>query len=164
MAKARLERTVLTSFLDRLVDHEPRSKSDRSVSFAESVQHLRNSVLRDLEWLLNTRRSVNRGVVLTPEVATSVYNYGLPDMSSMETTLEAHRELARNVEETIALFEPRLSNVRARLKEVGDGGKQELHIVIEATLEMDPSPERIAFDTRIDVSTGRFTLADSDDA
>ncbi len=164
MARSRLERTVLTSFLDRLIDHDRSRSADPALSWAESVHRLKASVLRDLEWLLNTRRSVDEGAELTPEVAQSVYNYGLPDISSMTRSIDTHRKLVRNVEETVALFEPRLSDVRAKLRD-GDGeGVQELRILIEATLEMDPNPERIAFDTVVDVSTGRFKLEDHDGA
>lgn len=165
MAKARLERTVLSSFLDRLIDEDPRSGSDPAMSFEESVRRLKANVLRDLEWLLNTRRGVDSDEELTPEVRQSVYNYGLPDVSSMGVdSPETHRQLVDSVEETVSLFEPRLSHVRARLLETPDGTVQELRIFIEATLEMDPNPERIAFDTVIDVSTGRFTVEDSDHA
>jgi type VI secretion system protein ImpF len=165
MAKAKLERTVLTSFLDRLIDENPRSGSEPAMSFDESVRRLKASVLRDLDWLLNTRRGVDSDEELTPEVRESVYNYGLPDISSLGVDApETHRQIVQNVEETITLFEPRLSDVRARLAETPEGSIQELRIFIEATLEMDPHPERIAFDTTIDVSTGRFTVEDSDHA
>jgi type VI secretion system protein ImpF len=165
MAKAKLERTVLTSFLDRLIDEDPRSGTDRTMSFDESVRRLKASVLRDLEWLLNTRRGVDSDEELTPEVRQSVFNYGLPDISSLSVNApDTHRKIVQSVEESLSFFEPRLSHVRARLIETPEGTVQELRIFIEATLEMDPNPERIAFDTVIDVSTGRFTVEDSDHA
>ena len=135
------------------------------MSWEESVRELKASVLRDLEWVLNTRRGVDSDVELTPEVRRSVFNYGLPDIGSMGTASpDTHRLLVENVEETVELFEPRLSNVRTTLAEAQGPGQQELHILIEATLEMDPSPEQVAFDTVIDVSTGRFSLEDHGDA
>lgn len=165
MAKAKLERTVRSSFLDRLIDRNPRGGADRTVSWEESVRALKASVLRDLDWLLNTRRGVDSNTELTPEVRRSVFNYGLPDIGSMGTASpDTHRLLVENVEETVELFEPRLSNVRTSLVESSGMNKQELHILIEATLEMDPSPEQVAFDTVIDVSTGRFTVEDHRDA
>jgi type VI secretion system protein ImpF len=165
MAKAKLERTVLTSFLDRLIDDDPRSRAERAMTFDESVRRLKASVLRDLEWLLNTRRGVDADEDLTPEVRQSVYNYGLPDISSLSVNApETHRQVVQSVEESLSLFEPRLSQVRARLVETPEGAVQEMRIFIEATLEMDPNPERIAFDTVIDVSTGRFTVEGGDHA
>lgn len=160
-----MERTVRSSFLDRLIDYEPRRSSDRTLSWEESVRQFKVSVLRDLEWLLNTRRSVEPGRELTPEVTNSIYNYGLPDIGSMgAASSETRKRLVRGVEELIRMFEPRLSNVRASLKEEAGGGTPELHILIHATLEMDPSPEQVAFDTVIDVSTGRFSVEDQEDA
>jgi type VI secretion system protein ImpF len=165
MAKAKLERTVLTSFLDRLIDDDPRSRAERAMTFDESVRRLKASVLRDLEWLLNTRRGVDADEDLTPEVRQSVYNYGLPDISSLSVNApDTHQQVVQSVEESLSLFEPRLSQVRARLVETPEGAVQEMRIFIEATLEMDPNPERIAFDTVIDVSTGRFTVEGGDHA
>ena len=135
------------------------------MSWEESVRELMASVLRDREWGLMTRRGVDSDVELTPEVRRSIFNYGLPDIGSMgAASPDTHRLLVENVEETVELFEPRLSNVRTTLAEAPGPGRQELHILIEATLEMDPSPEQVAFDTVIDVSTGRFSLEDHGDA
>lgn len=166
MVRHRLERNVLTSFLDRLIDDQPRAQKDPTLSFDESVRVFKQSVLRDLEWLLNTRRSVPNGRPLTGEIEQSILNYGLPDVSALGARdPDAQGRLVRNVEGTIARFEPRLSGVRAELVGGDDSERpQELHILIHATLEMDPSPERIVFDTLIDVSTGRFSLEDHEDA
>lgn len=166
MARSRLERNVLTSFLDRLIDHEPKKSGDPTLSFEESVRVFKQAVLRDLEWLLNTRRSLPHGPPLSRELENSILNYGLPDISALGVRdPEARSRLVRNVEETIARFEPRLSGVRAVLHGSDDSDQpQELHILIHATLEMDPSPERIVFDTLIDVNSGHFSVEDRQDA
>lgn len=160
MAKARLERTVRQSVLDRLIDRDPR-RGDPTLTWEQSVSRLKFALLRDLEWLLNTRQTVAVDEELPPEVERSVYTYGLPDISSMSASdPDTHRRLIRHVEETIDRFEPRLSGVRAALVDNTEGGKQEIHILIEATLEMDPNPERVAFDTVLDISSGQFKVQD----
>ena len=166
MARAKLERTVLTSFLDRLIDRDRGSSSDRALTFDESVRRFKSSVLRDLEWLLNTRRGSHSPDAMGEEVRRSIYNYGLPDVGSMSAaSADSHAQLLRNIEESIGWFEPRLHTVRASLVESTDAVTiGELHLRIDAQLEMDPSPERVSFDTVIDVSTGRFTLGEPDDA
>jgi len=57
MAKAELERTVQQSVLDRLVDDDPTNQAESPMSRAESVRALKESLRRDLEALLNTRRT-----------------------------------------------------------------------------------------------------------
>jgi len=59
MAKRELERTVQPSILDRLSDEDPRSSADPRVSYVESLRQFKMGVQRDLEWLLNTRRTLN---------------------------------------------------------------------------------------------------------
>jgi type VI secretion system protein ImpF len=46
---------VTQSVLDRLIDLEPRLSSEPPKSNATSLADLKQSVRRDLEWLLNTR-------------------------------------------------------------------------------------------------------------
>jgi type VI secretion system protein ImpF len=50
------EQSVSLSFLDRLIDLDPKVASDGPPSRAKSVRQLKASLRRDLEWLLNTRR------------------------------------------------------------------------------------------------------------
>ena len=45
--------------LDRLTDKQPQSRQERAGAFLMSGKLLRDSVLRDLQWLLNTTVSEN---------------------------------------------------------------------------------------------------------
>ena len=60
MSSRELEPTVRQSVLDRLMDTTPGLAADPPASWRESVDQLRASVMRDLEWLLNTRRIAER--------------------------------------------------------------------------------------------------------
>ena len=57
MARWEPEQTVTQSVLERLIDREPERSSEAAPTRAQSVRLLRASVRRDLEWLLNTRRT-----------------------------------------------------------------------------------------------------------
>ena len=73
---------------------------------------LKASVRRDLEWLLNTRQNPD-AVLLDkyPELSKSLYNYGLPDFTSMSFDNAKDRaRLLRHLEATIRIFEPRLAS------------------------------------------------------
>ena len=155
----RLERTVQQSVLDRLVDDEPGIARDPALTWAESVQELKRSLRRDLEWLLNTRRAMQAPPEACTELQRSLYQYGLPDFTSRpHDNVETAHRLAREVEQAIALFEPRLANVRVSLAEVEDRGERRLHFVIEALLRLDPTPERVVFDTVLDVVKHEFEV------
>ena len=58
MAKTEIDRAVQQSLLDRLTDELPRESSDRTTNRDSSARAFRASVQRDVEWLLNTRRTM----------------------------------------------------------------------------------------------------------
>ncbi|HEY7879180.1 MAG TPA: type VI secretion system baseplate subunit TssE [Gemmatimonadaceae bacterium] len=160
MARGDSERTVQQSLLDRLIDTEPRERTEPTMTWAQSVRELKRSVHRDLEALLNTRRTPSPASDEMPELKASLYNFGLPDISSMSRDApDVRMRLLRYVEETIALFEPRLSNVRASLvDDPANTTRRDLHFVIQALLRMDPNPEPVLFDTTLDAASGAFQV------
>jgi type VI secretion system protein ImpF len=89
----------------------------------------------------------------------------LPDITSASAeSTDARNWLRRQVEETITLFEPRLSGVRVTVASVGDPGRREVRFVVEALLRMEPSPEQIVFDTVLEVSSATFEVKGAADA
>ena len=160
MAAPGAERTVRPSVLDRLVDDAPREPADSPTTLAESARAFRAAVLRDVEWLLNTRRIAVPAPDSCPEVQRSVYHFGVPDVTSMSSDSDpARQRLLRQVEECISTFEPRISGVRVSPAVVRDeeGGRR-IRFVVEGTLRMDPGPERVAFDTELEPSSGKFRV------
>jgi type VI secretion system protein ImpF len=162
MNKAEIERTVQQSLLDRLIDLDPRStveapQSESDSAFRESVKRLKDSLRRDLEWLLNTRRTPQEAAESLVETRNSLYHYGVPDISSMSRDSKASRErLRRFVEESVSIFEPRLTDVRVVILEGEGDVKQELRFLIEGLLRMEPNPEQVAFDTVLEFSSGDY--------
>jgi type VI secretion system protein ImpF len=150
------DRIVRRSVLDRLIqsgEPEPRSA-------AESVRALKSAVMRDVEWLLNTRRIATPAPADLTEVNASVYHYGLPDITSVSAgSPAARRELLRRVEQCVERFEPRLTSVR--VSEIGAAAGAEssrnIRFHIEAVLRID-DPEPIFFDTVLDPTSGRFNV------
>jgi type VI secretion system protein ImpF len=150
-------RTVRQSILDRLVSRDRGESSD----WDASVEELKSNLLRDLEWLLNTRETGSPAAAPYVEVERSIYNYGLPDFASMSADASATpARLLRSIEQEIELFEPRLSDVRISRTDEDGKKSRSLKFVIEATLRLDPDPERVRFDTVLELNSGRFTLAE----
>jgi type VI secretion system protein ImpF len=74
--------------------------------------------------------------------------------------MASRKQLLRHVEETLAIFEPRLTNVRVSMVEVeGEALRRELRFVVEATLKLDPTPEQVMFDTVLHFSSGQIDVA-----
>lgn len=165
MAPAELERTAQRSVIDRLIDTEPTNAQDTTPTLAQSVREVKRALRRDLEWLLNTRRVIEPAPEACPELRRSIYHYGLPDLTSLAAhSVDARNTLRRQVEETIALFEPRLTNVHVTVTDVGEPGRREVRFAIEAVLQMDPTPEQVVFDTVLEMSSATFAVEGNADA
>ncbi len=147
------------SVLDRLIDDAP-GVGDATPDRAESLRAHKRALLRDLDWLLNTRQIAEPADDMFPEVQRSLYHYGLPDITSLSgDSKTVRRRLLRNVEECIRLFEPRLTGVRVSFAEAAADARG-VHFVIEGMLQMEPEPQRIAFDTVLETASGEFHVGD----
>jgi type VI secretion system protein ImpF len=146
---------VTPSLIDRLIDLDPGTLSDPPSTRSQSVRQLKLALRRDLEWLLNTRRIPEEAPEAYVQVRHSLYNYGLPDLTSLALNSPRDKSrLLRMIELTLAEFEPRLTGVRVRAVDDGNGAPRVLRFQIEALLKMDPVPEQIFFDTILQLSTG----------
>lgn len=150
---------VTISVLDRLIDRNPGDASDPPSNRSQSVRQLKTSLRRDLEWLLNTRRIPEEAPPAYEELSRSVYNFGLPDVTSMGLNSARDRQrLMRLIEQTIEIFEPRLAGARVRAIEDTGTGSRILRFQIEAMLKIDPAPEQILFDTVLQLNSGEYQV------
>jgi type VI secretion system protein ImpF len=165
MSSRELEPTVRQSLLDRLIDTAPLERQDPPIAWSDSVRRLRTAVRRDLEWLLNTRRIIHTAGPDQPEVQNSLYHFGLPDVTSLSgDSPDTPLLLARQMEACIALFEPRLAAVRVSSSDTVGDSRHRIRFVIEALLRMEPDPERVTFDTVLEVTSGDFDVSGGGDA
>jgi len=159
MAKREVERTAQQSLLDRLIDRDPMSTTESRMTLAQSVSEFKQSVRRDVEWLLNTRRIPEPAPDSMVELKSSLYEYGLPDITSLSAdSPEVRTQLVRRIEEAITLFEPRLADVKITVTDTGEGGSRQLRFLIEGMLRMEPNPEQVAFDTILDTTKCNFEV------
>lgn len=150
---------ITLSALDRLMDDDPESQVEVSQTQAHSVRQLKESVRRDLEWLLNTRRVAVPPPDSLKEVNKSVYVYGLPDFSTYR--LRDIDKLIKVLATAIKTFEPRLVNVKVSPSDANEPGCRTLRLRIDATLMMDPAPEHISFDTVLELTSGEYEVKDA---
>jgi type VI secretion system protein ImpF len=153
------DKTVEQSLLDRLIDLEPKNPTEQPVTRAQSVRQLKSSLRRDLEWLLNTRRTPEAVGSEFQELERSLFNYGLTDLTTLNWESTRDRSfLARMVENLLATFEPRLKRVRVVAVGELSATQNILRFQIEGLLDMDPAPERISFDTVLQLSSGEYQV------
>lgn len=159
---ARFEKSVQGSLIDRLLDDDPETRSEVPVGRAESLRRFRASIKRDLEWLLNTITAPTGIPKSCPEAARSVITYGLPDMSTLSLQNAADAMyLLSSIEESIEVFEPRLKSVRVSTPMGITPTSQTILFHVDALLMMDPAPERISFDTVVEVGKGAYSVKES---
>jgi type VI secretion system protein ImpF len=159
------ESLVRQSILDRLLGEDllyegagDRGRPPRT--WEESVTVLKRNLLRDLEYLLNTRRTTDVARDPHDHLSRSVYNYGLKDIATFSAdSSETPDEVRRTIERAIALFEPRLTDVRVTLTEAGKSTDRKVEFHIEGTLQTEPDPERVEFDTVLEIAKKRFEIS-----
>lgn len=162
MAKRDATGPVTLSVLERLIDRDPDTRSELPLTRAQSLRELKLALKRDLEWLLNTRKTIEPAPESARETVRSVYQYGLSDISSKSVlSSRDHSDLIRDMEASIAFFEPRLKRARVRLEST-EGSYRTLKFVIEGLLCMDPAPEPVRFDTVLELGKGEYEVKGAD--
>lgn len=149
---------ITPSVLDRLLDFEPDVSREAPKSRSKSLRELKLSVRRDLEWLLNTRTVHVEIDERLQEIKKSVLTYGLPDITGLSAKNQnEQKRLAKAIENAVRLFEPRFLDVRVTLEPVSNVDRS-LKFRIEARLDIEPTPEPVAFDTVLQLGSGDFEV------
>ena len=158
MARQDHEIRITPSILDRLLDFEPDVSREAPKSRAKSLNDLKISVRRDLEWLLNTRCILEDIPERLKEVNNSLAIYGLPDFTGISIKgMSEQNRLISMIETAIRVFEPRLLDVIVTLEPISDI-ERILRFRIDARLKVEPIPEPITFDTILQMGSGEFEI------
>jgi type VI secretion system protein ImpF len=157
MAESNRDR-ILPSLLDRLTDPAPGSAA-LARSGSVTLSELRQSVLRDLNWLFNAVRPLRpEEVEAYPQVRNSVLNYGLPALAGVTASGLDFVQLERSLRQAIIDFEPRMLpdsvSVKALLEESLDHHNV-VSLHIEGLLWAQPVPIELLLRTRLDLETGQ---------
>lgn len=157
------------SLLDRLTDDEPDNRAIRNPPVM-SLHRLRESVLRDLEFLLNTTQlGATTDLDGLAGVERSTLNYGVPDLVG-KTRFDI-TQIERLLRRAILDFEPRLLKDSVRVQHLGGdtpGSKAGarptvLSFSIEAELWAHPVPERLFLRTELDLDRGEIKIGPASD-
>src|ERR1700690_84651 len=118
----------------------------------------RESLKRDVEWLLNTRQPVIPEIDAYPATAASVLNYGLPDFHNFDnSTGKEQNALTVALEKCIRNFEPRISQPHVFLAR-SDQLSRSLRFHIEGQVTYENIDEEIKFDTVLELISGEYEV------
>jgi type VI secretion system protein ImpF len=144
------------SVLDRLAG-KGRGRGDLRID----VQELREAVMTDVASLLNTRRPPLAGLDVLPEAEASLLNYGIPDLSGFAAAdARDVKNLIELIASTLRVFETRFDpdSIRVAADTRDDAGEQRMYLRIEAVIHVEPVREPVAFDTEVDMQSGKIAI------
>ena len=153
MARNKSDVLITQSLLDRLTDMDqwPETRS-------ASISMYRESLKRDVEWLLNTRQPVIPELEGYPATAASVLNFGLPDIHSFDGSKgKEQNALTVALEKCIRIFEPRIDQPRVFLTRT-DLLSRSLKFHIEGQIVYENMNEDIKFDTTLELISGEYEV------
>jgi len=160
MSRIRNDQLLVPSLLDRLLDDEPDVSVELPKQRAQKLKELKQSVKRDLEYLLNTRVSLRFYPEDFKNVETSVLNFGIPDFSGVAMGSRKQQEMLRErVEAAVTRFETRFKEVHVELVVDPDHLLQRsIRFRIDGILHAEPAPEPVVFDSILSPVVGEFVV------
>lgn len=121
---------------------------------------VRNTVRRELAWLMNTTHmeaTVNLGPY--PHVRSSVLNYGMPDLTGRVYTSRAARDRSEQIRRCINDFEPRMDPARLSVEARLTGGRESaLTFVIRGDVTSAVNAMPVQFVADVEIDTGQTVV------
>ncbi len=148
------------SLIDRLIDETPRLQREARPLRAQTRRGLRETLRRDLTWLLNTRTSLTAARFDETRELTAIH-YGMPSLTVYTPVSdEAQAALARRITRVIEAFEPRLTRVRVQVIPARKT-ERSLRVRIEGMLRTESAREPISFLTVFQTTGGGWEVHES---
>ena len=152
------------ALLDRLTDLAPQSQVEAEDSRVMNKSQIRDAVLRDLSWLLNSVQPLGTEGTPYPHVVDSVLNYGLPAMSGQMASRVDVGQLERTLKQAILRFEPRVMEDSLEVKALDASSVLDTHNVIEFEIRgfmwAQPVPLELLLRTQVDLEAGQVEVRD----
>ncbi|MBL1437521.1 MAG: type VI secretion system baseplate subunit TssE [Rhodobacteraceae bacterium] len=149
------------SLLDRLTDNSPGEIKESARDQIIDIRQLRDIVLRDLGWMLNT---VNQEGEINedefPYAAASTLNYGITDIAGKKAAEARPYELERMIHKAIERFEPRIvqGSLEVRLSTTVEGTHSRILFNIHAEIWAQPVPVEVFMRTELDLASGDMSV------
>ena len=158
MSAKKTKPSLQPSLLDRLTDREPKVIGEPAALQSQSIREVMQGLRRDLEWLLNSRAipiPIPPGLKRLPR---SVFAYGLPDITGLGMNSDKDRRaLVGMLEDSITAFEPRLTAVAVSILPAETAARV-IRLRIDGMLKTQPAPERVSFDTTLNLASSTYQV------
>jgi len=162
MAELTQQERLQPSLLDRLMDNEPDITQESRSQRVLSMKQLREGVIRDLAWLLNTGNLQEvQDIDNYDEVLSSVVNYGTRSLTGLTLSNLKTGEVEATIRQSILKYEPRINSDTVKVKVNADKNAMGINAVqfeIEGELWAHPIPIQLYMKTDIDLETGGVTI------
>lgn len=161
MARPTTTQELTPSILDRLLDYNPSSNVESQASRTQLIKELRESVRRDLEFLLNTRQRCTPLPEDYRALEDTSINYGIPDYTGVNLALDDEREkFVRIIEKIIIKNETRLRSVKITLMDDHNSIDRTFRFRIDGILKVEPAVKPVVFDSTMEPVLKTFEVKD----
>ena len=153
---------VLPCLLDRLTDRYPLAKKDSEKFRYITLDQYRDSVLRDLFWLLDsdTHLAVDKIDEDLEHVRNSVLTYGIPSFTGLDANPVNTERIQKEIKKAILTFEPRIVPDTLEVKAIGgQAGETVVFYEIRGVLWSLPFEEKVYLTTKVDFQTGVCSIS-----
>ena len=144
--------------LDRLTDDEPEVTREGRDQQVVSLRKYRKAVLHNVEMLFNSRAYPLHDMIYEfDEVARSVLNYGILDLSGASISGGNASELEVQLKQALKNFEPRISHNALSVHMVSSPDTHDIRTIlfeISGELWARPLPDHLFIKTEVDLETG----------
>jgi type VI secretion system protein ImpF len=160
-AKDRLQ----PALLDRLTDHEPTHRTERSDAVFITEARLRAAVLRDLHWLLNTgNASAEIDFEGLPLAERSVLNYGMEPLAGQLLSELDWTHVEQGIRRAIVTHEPRILADTLSVTLLPSVATLNHHNTLQFEIRCQfwsmPYPLELLLRTSVDLETGQVMVAE----
>jgi type VI secretion system protein ImpF len=165
MSQWSLKERLQPSLLDRLTDLKPEKKKESTNEQTLGQRELKEAVIRDLGWLLNSvALDVIEDLERYERVQKSVVNYGLPDLSGHTASSVKPADVEAGVRDAIRQYEPRIIRNSLKVKvraNLDDMSHNSVVFEIEGAIFGQPAPFQVMLQTELDLESGNILVKES---
>lgn len=166
MGQWSLRERLQPSLLDRITDRDPdRTKESVAQQSLMNERIIKEAVIRDLGWLLNTvALEVIQDLSAYEHARQSVINYGLPDLSGRTASSVDVVEMEAAVRAAIQAFEPRIIRNSLNVKVRSDAdtmSHNSLSFEIEGAVFHQPAPFQVSLRSQLDLENGDVRVSEA---
>jgi type VI secretion system protein ImpF len=157
------------ALLDRLTDTEPHKTTERPEAHYVDEARLKQALLRDLQWLLNTTNAsgdIDFDGLAAAEL--SVVNYGMPALTGQMLSELDWNTVQASIRRSILQFEPRILPKTLSITQIQSAHAMNQHNTLQFEIRCEfwslPFSQELLLKARLDVETGQVAFGQATDS